>query len=102
MITDVDGVTVGHWTAADGGTGCTVVRLPPGSTGSGEIRGGAPATRDFGTLAPGRLVQRLDAVVLSGRSAFGLAAVDGQDGVLALRKPPRRLGGPCLGLAGRL
>ncbi len=77
MITDVEGVLVGHWTAPDGGTGCTVVRLPEGTVASGEFRGGAPATRDAVLLAPDKTVARLDAVVLSGRSVFGLAAVDG-------------------------
>ena len=77
MITDVDGVRVGHWTAADGHTGCTVVRLPEGTVASGEFRGGAPATRDAVLLAPDKTVTRMDAVVLSGRSVFGLAAVDG-------------------------
>lgn len=83
MITDVEGVRVGHWTAPDGGTGCTVVRLPPGTVASAEFRGGAPATRDAVLLAPDKTVTRLDAVVLSGRSVFGLAAVDGVLDVLA-------------------
>ena len=77
MITDVEGVRVGHWTAPDGGTGCTVVRFPEGTVASAEFRGGAPATRDAVLLAPDKTVARLDAVVLSGRSVFGLAAVDG-------------------------
>jgi len=77
MITDVDGVRVGHWTAPNGSTGCTVVRLPEGTVASGEFRGGAPATRDAVLLAPDKTVARLDAVVLAGRSVFGLAAVDG-------------------------
>ena len=58
-------------------TGCTVIVLPPGTTASGEVRGGAPATRDFALLAPERLVDCVDAVVLTGGSAFGLAAADG-------------------------
>ena len=41
------GVLVGHWTDAAALTGCTVVGFPEGTTASGEIRGGAPATRDF-------------------------------------------------------
>ena len=45
LITDVDGVRVGHWTDAVARTGCTVVLLPDGTTGSAEVRGGAPATR---------------------------------------------------------
>ncbi len=83
MITDVGGVQVGHWTAPSGATGCTVVRFPDGTVASGEFRGGAPATRDAVLLAPDKTVARLDAVVLSGRSVFGLAAVDGVLDVLA-------------------
>lgn len=77
MITDVAGVRVGHWTNEGARTGCTVVLFPPGTVGSGEVRGGAPATREFALLDPQRLVQHVDAVVLSGGSAFGLAAADG-------------------------
>ena len=77
MITDVPGIRVGHWTAEEAQTGCTVVLFPAGTVASGEVRGGAPATREWELLQPGRLVERLDAVVLSGRSAFGLAACDG-------------------------
>jgi len=54
------------------------VLLPPeGTVGSGEVRGGAPATREFALLDPARMMDRVDAVVLSGGSAFGLAAADG-------------------------
>ena len=77
MITDVDGVLVGHWTDADARTGCTVVRFPEGTVASAEVRGGAPASRELELLAPHRTVSRIDAVVLSGGSAFGLAAADG-------------------------
>ncbi|GGQ81333.1 P1 family peptidase [Couchioplanes azureus] len=65
----------GHWTGA--GTGVTVILPPPGTVASGEVRGGAPATREFALLEPTRLVDRADAVVLSGGSAFGLSAADG-------------------------
>ena len=65
----------GHSTSA--GTGVTVILPPPGTVGSGEVRGGAPATREFALLEPTRLVDRVDAVVLSGGSAFGLSAADG-------------------------
>jgi L-aminopeptidase/D-esterase-like protein len=65
----------GHWT--DDGTGVTVILPPAGTVGSGEVRGGAPATREFALLDPTRLVDRVDAVVLSGGSAFGLSAADG-------------------------
>jgi len=77
VITDVPGVRVGHWTDPVARTGCTVVLLPAGSIASGEVRGGAPATREWDLLEPERRVARIDAVVLSGGSAFGLASADG-------------------------
>jgi L-aminopeptidase/D-esterase-like protein len=76
-LTDVAGIRVGHWTDPIARTGCTVVVLPPGTVGSGEVRGHAPATRDFALLAPERTVQEIHAVVLTGGSTFGLACVDG-------------------------
>ncbi len=83
MITRVPGIRVGHWTGE--GTGVTVVWAPAGTAGSGEVRGGAPATRETALLEPTRLVDRVDAVVLSGGSAFGLAAADGVMRFLAER-----------------
>lgn len=73
----IPGVRVGHWTDPVAQTGCTVVLFPAGTVASGEVRGGAPGTREFALLAPEKLVARVDAVVLSGGSAFGLAACDG-------------------------
>ena len=73
----MDGVRVGHWTDAAARTGCTVVLLPEGTVASGEVRGGAPGTREFELLRPERLVSHIDAVVLTGGSAFGLASCDG-------------------------
>jgi L-aminopeptidase/D-esterase-like protein len=77
MITDVAGVRLGHWTDARAATGCSVVLLPAGTVASGDIRGGAPGTREWALLDPRRTVDRVDAVVLTGGSAFGLAACDG-------------------------
>ncbi len=77
MFTDIHGVEVGNWSDRKAATGCTVVLFPDGTVASGEIRGGAPATRDFALLNPSRLVERIDAVVLSGGSAYGLAACEG-------------------------
>jgi L-aminopeptidase/D-esterase-like protein len=68
---------VGHWTDADSKTGCTVIRFLGDVVASGEVRGGAPATREFALLEPTRLVESIDAVCLSGGSAFGLATSDG-------------------------
>ena len=62
MLTEIPGITVGHWTDEQARTGCTVVRFPEGTVASGEVRGGAPATREFALLDPTMLVQRLDAV----------------------------------------
>ncbi|MBA3655449.1 MAG: P1 family peptidase, partial [Actinobacteria bacterium] len=76
-MTDVPGIRVGHWTHTAAATGCTVVLFPEGTVASGEVRGGAPGTREFDLLKPERRVARIDAVVLSGGSAFGLAACDG-------------------------
>jgi L-aminopeptidase/D-esterase-like protein len=77
VITEVAGIRCGHWTDADAQTGCTVVLFPEGTVASAEVRGGAPASRELDLLAPGRLVQRIDALLLTGGSAFGLAAADG-------------------------
>ncbi|MBV9283887.1 MAG: P1 family peptidase [Acidimicrobiia bacterium] len=77
MITDVPGIRVGHWTDPVAKTGCTVALLPASTLASGEVRGGAPATREWDLLSPERRVAHIDAVVLSGGSAFGLAAADG-------------------------
>jgi len=77
VIWEVPGVSVGHWTDRDARTGCTVVLLDPPAVASGEVRGGSPATREFALLDPLATVQRVDAVVISGGSAFGLAAADG-------------------------
>lgn len=77
MLTDVTGIRVGHWTDTEARTGCTVVVCPPGTVASGEVRGGAPATREFALLDPAATVAEVDAVVLSGGSAFGLAAGHG-------------------------
>jgi L-aminopeptidase/D-esterase-like protein len=77
------GIQVGHWTGT--GTGVTVVLCPPGTVGSCEIRGGAPATRETALLDPTRSVEQVDAVVLTGGSAFGLATADGVMAWLAER-----------------
>ncbi len=77
MIWEIDGVTVGHWTDPIAQTGCTVVLFDPAAVASGEVRGGAPASHELALLDPTSTVQRIDAVVLSGGSAFGLASTIG-------------------------
>ncbi len=83
MKIPIDGLRVGHYTDDTARTGCTVLLFPEGTVASGEVRGGAPATREFDLLAPERTVERLDALVLSGGSAFGLASGDGVVAYLA-------------------
>jgi L-aminopeptidase/D-esterase-like protein len=74
---DVAGVRVGHWTDEGARTGCTVLLFPEGTVASGEVRGGAPATREGSLLIPTSTNNRIDAVLLTGGSAFGLGAADG-------------------------
>jgi L-aminopeptidase/D-esterase-like protein len=76
-LTDIAGLRVGHWSDFDALTGCTVVLCERPFVASVEVRGGAPGTRETDLLAPGRLVERVDAILLTGGSAFGLAAADG-------------------------
>lgn len=69
------GVRAGHWTGER--TGCTVLLFEEPTLASGEVRGGAPASREIELLDPVRSNAGIDAVLLTGGSAFGLAAADG-------------------------
>jgi L-aminopeptidase/D-esterase-like protein len=80
-----DGFRAGHWTDRDGWTGCTVILAPPGSIASGEVRGGGPGSRESDLLSPATSTDGPQAVVLTGGSAFGLAAADGVVEWLAAR-----------------
>jgi L-aminopeptidase/D-esterase-like protein len=71
------GVSVGHWTDAAGRTGCTVVLVPGGAVPGVDVRGGAPGTLGTDELRPGMVAERAHAILLTGGSAFGLAAADG-------------------------
>ncbi len=71
------GVSVGHWTDPIGMTGCTVILTPEGAVAGVDVRGGAPGTLGTDALAPGRVAPLAHAVLMTGGSAFGLAAVDG-------------------------
>jgi len=77
VITRVPGIAVGHVTDREGLTGCTVVLCPPSTVGSVDLKGGAPGTRETDALRPGTLVNEVHAVLLTGGSAFGLAAATG-------------------------
>ena len=72
-----EGVSVGHWTDLTGQTGCTVILAPGGAVGGVDVRGGAPGTLGTDALHPGRVMQEAHAVLLTGGSAFGLAAATG-------------------------
>lgn len=76
-LTDVAGIQVGHWTEERGRTGCTVVLLPEPNVVAVETRGAAPGSRETALLAPGMKVEQVQAILLTGGSAFGLAAADG-------------------------
>ncbi|MEZ4708545.1 MAG: P1 family peptidase [Caldilineaceae bacterium] len=76
-LTDIPGLRVGHWTDAAAATGCTVILCPEGAVAGVDVRGGAPGTREIALLDPVCTVERVNAVLLTGGSAFGLAAADG-------------------------
>jgi L-aminopeptidase/D-esterase-like protein len=76
-LRDVPGLFVGHRTDASGGTGCTVILAPDGAVAGVDVRGSAPGTRETDLLRPTALVDRIHGVLLTGGSAFGLAAADG-------------------------
>jgi L-aminopeptidase/D-esterase-like protein len=78
-LTDVAGVRVGHHQRRGRGwlTGTTVVVPPQGTVGGVDVRGGGPGTRETDALDPVNMVDRVDAVCLSGGSAYGLAAATG-------------------------
>ncbi|MEH7827973.1 P1 family peptidase [Gemmobacter denitrificans] len=85
LITDVAGLRVGHAHDADLRSGCTVLLADQPFTAAVSIMGGAPGTRETDLLAPDRLVQQVDAITLSGGSAFGLDAASGvADGLRAM------------------
>jgi L-aminopeptidase/D-esterase-like protein len=76
-ICDVAGIKVGHFSDPRRPTGCTVVLCEAGAVASVDVRGGATGTRETALLAPGALVERVHALLLTGGSAFGLDAASG-------------------------
>lgn len=82
-LTGIQGIRVGHAQVAGGGSGCTVIVGP--FRAAVEVTGMATGTRELGTLHPEHLVPQADAIVLSGGSAFGLAAAHGVVAWLAER-----------------
>lgn len=76
-LTDIPGVLAGHYTDTEAKTGCTVALLGSGAVAGVDVRGSAPGTRETDLLRPTNAVQQAHALLLSGGSAFGLAAADG-------------------------
>jgi L-aminopeptidase/D-esterase-like protein len=76
-LTAVPGIRVGHISDYEAITGCTAILCPPDTVGGVDVRGGAPGTRETALLDPLRSVQVVNAIMLSGGSAYGLATADG-------------------------
>lgn len=76
-ISDIDGFKLGNAENIDKGTGCTVIICEEPAIGGVDVRGGAPATRETDLLRSENTVEGINAVVLSGGSAFGLEAASG-------------------------
>ena len=77
LLTDIEGVSVGHATDLTLGSGVTAIVFDEPATASGVVLGGAPGGRDTALLDPSMTVGQVDAFVLSGGSAFGLDAAGG-------------------------
>lgn len=85
-VTDIDGFKLGNAENKEKGTGCTVIICEEGAVGGVDVRGGGPATRETDLLRSENTVNAVNAVVLSGGSAFGLEAASGVMRELAARK----------------
>jgi L-aminopeptidase/D-esterase-like protein len=71
-LTDIGGILVGHYTCRARPTGCTVITSPKPFVAGVDVRGGAPGTREIELLRPENSLDQIDAIFLSGGSAFGL------------------------------
>lgn len=76
-ITAIEEIQVGHATDLNAKTGCTVILCKDGATAGVDVRGAAPGTRETESIRPGRLIQKVHGVLLTGGSAFGLDAAGG-------------------------
>ena len=86
-LTEIEGLRVGHYTLAERPTGCTVVLVDgEGAPGGVSQRGGSPGTRETDLLQPLNLVDKVNAIALSGGSAYGLDAAQGVVRYLEERK----------------
>ena len=92
-LTDVEGLRVGHYTLTERPTGCTVVLVDgEGAPGGVAQRGGSPGTRETDLLSPLNMVDKVNAIVLAGGSAYGLDAAQGVVRFLEERKIGWRVG----------
>ena len=86
LITDVPGLKVGHADDTRLGSGATAIVFDVPAVGSIDVRGGGPGTRETALLDPAQTVEGIDAIALSGGSAFGLDAASGVQGWLKEQK----------------
>ena len=76
-LTDIEGIRVGHYTDKEALTGCTAILFDRGAVCGVDVRGAAPGTRETDLLQGFHLVDKVNAIMLTGGSAFGLACADG-------------------------
>ena len=98
LLTDIDGVAVGHADDSGLGSGVTAILFARPAVASVAVLGGAPGGRDLGMLAPEATVAAIDAIVLSGGSAFGLDAAGGVQAFLRAQGRGFAIGGQCVPL----
>lgn len=77
MTVELENVRIGHATDDENHTGCSVILCPDGAVGSVDVRGPGPGTREIALLSPERPLHKVNGIVLTGGSAFGLATADG-------------------------
>ena len=95
-ITDVDGVSVGHHTDTEAGTGCTVVLCEEGAVGGASVMGAFPGSRELAMLSPSSVDSVVHALLLTGGSIFGLDAASGVVRWLEERRKGYRIGRICV------
>src|SRR5581483_471989 len=76
-LTEIAGLRFGHASDYEALTGCTVILCDGGAVGGVDVRGSASGSEEIGTLDPGHITEKIDGIVLSGGSAFGLEAASG-------------------------
>ena len=76
-LTDIPGILVGHASDFEGRTGCTAMLFENGAVGGVDVRGSATGTEEFGLLDPMHITEKINALVFSGGSAFGLETASG-------------------------